>query len=118
MSVVQEQLEIRFRLPDGSDIGPKQYTAATTVSTLKECILAEWPKELENSPKTINDLKLINAGKILENNKTLAECKSAICDLPSVITMHVVVKPPSLERATEKSDSKKADGGICGCVIL
>ncbi|KAG0464369.1 hypothetical protein HPP92_020007 [Vanilla planifolia] len=118
MSKIQDQLEIRFRLPDGSDIGPNKYTAATTVSTLKESILAGWPKELENSPKTINDLKLINAGKILENNETLAECRSAICDLSGVTTMHVVVKPPSVERGNEKSDAKKGNGGACGCVIL
>ncbi|KAJ6852045.1 membrane-anchored ubiquitin-fold protein 1-like [Iris pallida] len=79
MSGVQEQLEIKFRLHDGSDIGPKKYPAAATIATLKESILAEWPKaENENAPKTVNDVKLINAGKILENNKTLDECKSPI----------------------------------------
>lgn len=118
MSVVQEQLEIKFRLPDGSDIGPKKYTEATSVSTLKESILAEWPKDLENGPKTINDLKLINAGKILENNKTLAECRSAICDLSGVTTMHVVVKPPSQDRGFEKDDGNKSKGNRCRCTIL
>ncbi|KAK8948623.1 Membrane-anchored ubiquitin-fold protein 1 [Platanthera zijinensis] len=118
MSVVQDQLEIRFRLPNGSDIGPKKYTEATTVSTLKESILAEWPKELESGPKTINDLKLINAGKILENNKTLAECRSPICDLSGITTMHVVVKPPSLERGTEKDAAKNSKGNRCRCTIL
>jgi ribosomal protein L3 len=33
-----------FRLPDGTDIGPKQYPAASTVATLKETIIAQWPK--------------------------------------------------------------------------
>jgi hypothetical protein len=35
---------IKFRLPDGTDIRPKQYTAASTVATLKETIIAQWPK--------------------------------------------------------------------------
>lgn len=48
----------------------------------------------ENSPKTVNELKLINAGKILENNRTLADSRLPV-ELPgSVITMHVVVRPP------------------------
>ena len=44
MAGVQDQLEIRFRLTDGSDIGPKTFPAATSVATLKESILAQWPK--------------------------------------------------------------------------
>ncbi len=51
--------------------------------------------EKENGPKTINDVKLINAGKILENNRTLAESRVPVGELPGgVITMHVVVRPP------------------------
>lgn len=49
----------------------------------------------ENGPKTINEVKLINAGKILENNKTLAESRSPVSELPGgAITMLVVVRPP------------------------
>ena len=44
MSGVQDQLEIKFRLTDGTDIGPKSFSAATSVATLKENILAQWPK--------------------------------------------------------------------------
>ena len=44
MSGVQDQLEIKFRLADGLDIGPKSFPAATSVSNLKESILAQWPK--------------------------------------------------------------------------
>ncbi|KAH0466777.1 hypothetical protein IEQ34_004015 [Dendrobium chrysotoxum] len=65
---------------------------------------------MENGPRTINDLKLINAGKILENNKTLAECRSAICDLSGVTTMHVVVKPPSQDRGIDKEEGRVRNG--------
>ncbi|XP_077223399.1 membrane-anchored ubiquitin-fold protein 1-like isoform X2 [Tasmannia lanceolata] len=118
MSGGQEQLEIKFRLHDGSDIGPKRFTAATSVATVKESILSQWPKEKENGPRTVNDVKLINAGKILENSKTLGECRSPICDIGGgVTTMHVVVRPPS-EKETEKKPSNHPKQSNCRCVIL
>ena len=40
----QDQFEIKFRLTDGSDIGPKSFPAATSIATLKESVLAQWPK--------------------------------------------------------------------------
>lgn len=43
-AAVQDQLEIKFRLTDGSDIGPKMFPMAASVATLKESILAGWPK--------------------------------------------------------------------------
>ncbi|KAL2959038.1 hypothetical protein AAZX31_18G244300 [Glycine max] len=95
----QDQFEIKFRLTDGSDIGPKSFPAATSIATLKESVLAQWPKDKENGPKTIKDVKLINAGKILENNRTVGECQSPLCDTPdTVTTMHVVVQHPATEK--------------------
>lgn len=44
MAGTEEQFEIKFRLTDGSDIGPKSFAAATSIATLKESILAQWPK--------------------------------------------------------------------------
>lgn len=44
MSGVQEQVEIKFRLTDGTDIGPKNFAVATSVATLKESVIAQWPK--------------------------------------------------------------------------
>ncbi|XP_059640119.1 membrane-anchored ubiquitin-fold protein 2-like isoform X1 [Cornus florida] len=117
MSAVQDQLEIKFRLPDGSDIGPKSFPAATTVATLKESIIAQWPKEKENGPRTVKDVKLISAGKILENNRTLGECRSPLCDIPGgVTTMHVVVQPPAFEK--EKKVPNESKQNKCVCVIL
>ncbi|KAI5065905.1 hypothetical protein GOP47_0018529 [Adiantum capillus-veneris] len=90
----QDQLELKFRLIDGTDIGPSSYPPATTVATLKESILAQWPRDNANGPKTISNMTLINAGKILENNKTLAESSVPVGELPEgVITMHVLVNP-------------------------
>lgn len=48
------------------------------------------------APKAATDVKLINAGKVLENNKTIGQCKPAFGELPGgIITMHVVVQPSS-----------------------
>ncbi|KAH6791199.1 membrane-anchored ubiquitin-fold protein 2 [Perilla frutescens var. frutescens] len=44
MSGAQDQLEIKFRLTDGSDIGPKNFPVATSIATLKENIIAQWPR--------------------------------------------------------------------------
>ncbi|AES74843.1 putative membrane-anchored protein [Medicago truncatula] len=117
MAGKQDQLEIKFRLSDGSDIGPKSFAAATSIATLKESILTQWPKDKEYGPKTVKDVKLICAGKILENNKTVEECQSPLCNLPGgVTTMLVVVQPPNLDK-----DKKVADEAMqskCVCVIL
>ncbi|KAL4565971.1 hypothetical protein LXL04_030079 [Taraxacum kok-saghyz] len=100
----EELIEVKFRLADGSDIGPSKYSSVTTVGSLKEKIISQWPKENENVPKTINDVKLINAGKILENNKTLAESRSLVSEIPGgVITMHVVMRPPIADKKSGKS---------------
>ncbi|KAF9666191.1 hypothetical protein SADUNF_Sadunf16G0203800 [Salix dunnii] len=95
----EELVELKFRLYDGSDIGPFRYSPASTVAMLKERIVADWPKDKKIAPKAANDVKLINAGKILENNKTVGQCRAPFGDLPKgVITMHVVVQP-SLAKA-------------------
>lgn len=60
------------------------------------------PADKEKGPRTVNDLKLINAGKILENNKTLSECKSPICDFSGLTTMHVVVRAPTSDKQSSK----------------
>lgn len=52
----------------------------------------------------MNDMKLIHAGTVLENGKTLAESRILVGDLPGgFITMHVVVQPPLVKR--KKGDS-------------
>ncbi|CAN4079435.1 unnamed protein product [Withania somnifera] len=117
MSAAQDQLEIKFRLIDGTDIGPKSFSAATSVATLKENVLAQWPKEKDNGPRTVKDVKLISAGRILENNRTVGECRSPLCDIPGgVTTMHVVAQPPAQEKEKKTSDDMKQNK--CLCVIL
>ncbi|XP_058219638.1 membrane-anchored ubiquitin-fold protein 6 [Rhododendron vialii] len=113
----EDLVELKFRLADGTDIGPTNCRPSTSVGSLKERIVAQWPKDKENAPKTVNDVKLINAGKILENNKTLAESRLPIGELPGgVITMHVVVRPPISDNEKLKDDLPKKNR--CLCTIL
>ncbi|XP_022758073.1 membrane-anchored ubiquitin-fold protein 3-like [Durio zibethinus] len=120
MSEGGEQLiELKFRIFDGTDIAHSTYASSMTVATLKQRIVAEWPQDKTVAPKSINDLKLIHAGKVLENNKTLADSRITFGDLPvGVITMHVVVQPVIANNKTEKSKEEMQKLNSCGCIIL
>ncbi|KAK6260191.1 hypothetical protein SCA6_014665 [Theobroma cacao] len=101
MAEGEKLIELKFRIYDGTDIAHSTYASSMTVSTLKQKIVAEWPQDKTVTPKSINDLKLIHAGKVLENNKTLADSKITFGDLPvGVITMHVVVQPALAKNKT------------------
>ncbi|KAJ0846300.1 putative Ubiquitin-like domain superfamily, UBL3-like, ubiquitin domain-containing protein [Helianthus annuus] len=55
--------------------------------------------EKDNAPRTVKYLKLISGRKILETNRTVDECRSPLCDVPSgVTTMHIVVSQPPQEK--------------------
>ncbi|MCL7026882.1 hypothetical protein MKW94_003763 [Papaver nudicaule] len=41
----EELIELKFRLADGSDIGPNKYNPTTTVGSLKEIIISQWPQD-------------------------------------------------------------------------
>ncbi|KAK6773223.1 hypothetical protein RDI58_028461 [Solanum bulbocastanum] len=116
---VQELVEIKFRLADGSDIGPNKYASSTTVASLKDKLIAQWPKDKDNGPRTTNDVKLINAGRILENSNTLGESRLPAVEVPGgVITMHVVVRPPVNDRNNDKLKDDSLKKGGCACTIL
>lgn len=115
----EDVLELKFRLLDGSDIGPFRYSPASTVAMLKERIVAEWPKDKKGGPKSANDIKLINAGKILENNKTVGQCRTPFGDLPKgVITMHAVVQMSLTKAKTEKKIDEAPKNNVCACTIM
>lgn len=57
-------------------------------------LLCSFALDKKIAPKAANDVKLISAGKILENSKTVGQCKMPFGELPKgVITMHAVVQP-------------------------
>ncbi|XP_041022245.1 membrane-anchored ubiquitin-fold protein 3-like isoform X2 [Juglans microcarpa x Juglans regia] len=113
----EEGIELKFRIYDGTDMGHSTYASSTTVATLKQKLVAEWPQDKTTTPKAINDVKLIHAGKILEDNRTLADSRITIGDLPAgVITMHVVVQPPATKKKTDEEHMRKMNS--CSCTIL
>jgi len=65
MSVMslEEPVELKFRLYDGTDIGPNKYPPATTVANIKESILSHWPKGVytltTSLPININQIILL-----------------------------------------------------------
>lgn len=42
----EDLVDIKFRLYDGSDIGPFSYSSASTVDVLKQRVVSDWPKGL------------------------------------------------------------------------
>jgi hypothetical protein len=65
-------------------------------------------------PKSANEVKLISSGKILENNKTVGQCKAPFGDIAGgVIIMHVVVQP-----SLAKSKAGKFHSFYWECIFL
>ncbi|KAL2320336.1 hypothetical protein Fmac_029305 [Flemingia macrophylla] len=116
----EEVVELKFRLYDGSEMGPFRYSPASTVASLKDRILADWPKDKKFIPKVANDIRLISFGKILENNKTVGQCRVTYDEFPKgfIITMHVVVPPSFLKAKTEKKVDETPRKHLCACSIL
>ncbi|KAL6508163.1 hypothetical protein OROHE_021705 [Orobanche hederae] len=106
---------LKFRLYDGSDIGPSHFPPETTVGQLKDWVVAQWPKDKKIAPKVATNVKLINAGKILDNDNS----KMPLGD-PSiaVITMHAVVQPSLAKAKTEKKVDETPKKNICSCSIM
>lgn len=114
-------VDIKFRLVDGSDIGPLKFASTSTVETLKNKILERWPEGKANGPKDTKVLKLIINGKILENDKKISD--SSIM-LPGVagtdfITMHVLVQNPTVDKSKDKKkDDTPKKSNKCSCSIM
>ncbi|GMH23458.1 hypothetical protein Nepgr_025301 [Nepenthes gracilis] len=114
----EDLVDIKFRLYDGSDIGPFRYSSASTIETLKERIVFEWPKGKTVLPKVANEIKLISFGKILENDKTVGQCRAPSGELAGMaMVMHAVVQP---SLAKTKTGKKMEDSGnlACSCCIM
>ncbi|CAH1429285.1 unnamed protein product [Lactuca virosa] len=100
-------------------IGHSNYASSTTVAALKQKLVSEWPQGKSVVPKTVNDIKLIHLGKVLENNKTLSE--SGVRDgafAGGVITMHVVIQPVLNKKKSAKKQDETGKLNSCGCTIL
>ncbi|KAF3669076.1 Membrane-anchored ubiquitin-fold protein 4 [Capsicum annuum] len=57
----EDLVEVKFRLFDGSDVGPFRFSLASTVAMLKDRIVAELPKDA--TTMVVKRLKDVGAGK-------------------------------------------------------
>ncbi|KAK9749996.1 hypothetical protein RND81_02G164900 [Saponaria officinalis] len=119
MQEKEEFVELKFRLFDGSEVGPFRYSVASTVAQLKDRIVAEWPQDTKPAPKAANDVKIISAGKFLENGKTIGQCRTPFDELhKGVFTMHALVQPSISKTKTAKKIDESEKKSICSCSIL
>ncbi|KAJ6676442.1 MEMBRANE-ANCHORED UBIQUITIN-FOLD PROTEIN 3 [Salix viminalis] len=99
----EDLVDIKFRLYDGSDIGPFRCSSSTsTVDMLKQRVVSDWPRGKTITPKVVNEIKLISSGKVLDNNKTVGQCRTPFGEVAGgVIIMHVVVQPSLAKTKTD-----------------
>ncbi|KAJ6869284.1 hypothetical protein NC651_034133 [Populus alba x Populus x berolinensis] len=175
----EDMVDIKFRLYDGSDIGPFRCSSSTsTVDMLKQRIVSDWPREMNHgkfsglllvfgyglycclikvhlfgvhrehtialqsrtvavgecvvnlkllrsiwgktiTPKVVNEIKLISSGKVLDNNKTVGQCRTPFGEVAGgVIIMHVVVQPSLAKTKTEKKLDNSPKQIACSCSIM
>jgi len=115
---------IRFRHVCG-DFGPFLFPKASTVWTLKEKLLEEWAKvEMTGSavaPKSAAELRIIFGGHMLENQKLVKDLQTAMGNPQGqkVVTMHVVVRPPSEEKGIQSGAGRRRKGReSSSCCVL
>ncbi|KAI3435263.1 Membrane-anchored ubiquitin-fold protein [Psidium guajava] len=115
----EELVDIKFRLYDGSDLGPFQYSSASTIDMLKQRVVSDWPKGKTIAPKAASEVKLISAGKVLENTKTVGQYKVPSGDAGGGGTiMHVVVQSSLAKKRAEKKLDDSPRKVVCSCSVL
>ncbi|KAI8462906.1 MAG: ubiquitin-2 like Rad60 SUMO-like-domain-containing protein [Monoraphidium minutum] len=117
-------LQLRLRHPLG-DMEAFEVMESYTVQQVKETAFTQWPTEgalSKENPTSAADLRLLCAGKFLENGKTLKEYRKEMGEpeAGAVVTMHVLVRPAQAGKAAagaKQPESEKKAGGGCACVI-
>jgi hypothetical protein len=116
------EAEIRFRMPEGVDIGPLNIPLNTKIHTVKELVVTEWPTEKVGKPppEDPREIRLIHNGKVMEPGKCLGDYKVAV---GSLVTCHLLVqpKPEPVKGGGFKGKGGNGDGSAaapgCGCVV-
>ncbi|XP_073157846.1 membrane-anchored ubiquitin-fold protein 3-like [Henckelia pumila] len=94
--------QIRFRIFDGTDICHGVYPLSTTIDTIKERLLAEWPQGKSSIPTSVDEIKLMHAGRYLVGGRTLGESRLRIVP-GQVVTILAIVQPPEARQRTGDS---------------
>jgi len=103
---------VKFFFADAQTI-EETFPPSTTVADAKNKLIASWPEGREPI-KSIDELKMIYAGKLLDNAKSFAELK-----IPTVtqVIMHLQPTPPSAKVQVAPPPPKPAEQSRC-CAIL
>mmetsp|Transcript_51305 Transcript_51305/g.164032 ORF Transcript_51305/g.164032 Transcript_51305/m.164032 type:complete len:126 (+) Transcript_51305:125-502(+) len=115
---------IRFRMNDGTDLGPWHFPSAGTVGQMKEKVVAEFPAAPGGEggaavPKTVNDVTLILAGKVMDNAKIISDLRTQMGNPGSetLVTFHLVVRPHAAAKTQTRKEAEENKPTKCGCVI-
>mmetsp|Transcript_13219 Transcript_13219/g.48159 ORF Transcript_13219/g.48159 Transcript_13219/m.48159 type:complete len:126 (-) Transcript_13219:453-830(-) len=124
MVAAEGECNIRFRFGDKPDLGPFKYHLSTTVGNVKEMLLSDLNSKDNENGVTVSakDVRLIHAGKVLEDPKTLQSYQvvglSDESGNPFVNTMHVSIRPPAAPKTPEKRDQgNQPSQCLCTCVV-
>mmetsp|Transcript_69846 Transcript_69846/g.145644 ORF Transcript_69846/g.145644 Transcript_69846/m.145644 type:complete len:115 (+) Transcript_69846:313-657(+) len=107
---------IKFLFADGVSM-EQEFEGTLTVVDCKKQLIAKWPegKEPVEGP---DDLKMIHAGKVLENEKTFEDYRVT---RGSQVIMHLQNRPAQVQpekKPDASTTSKKAPGGSCQCCTV
>jgi len=119
-----DTVQLRFRHTSG-DVGPYSFPLGHTILQVKEGVFSQWPREgplSKENPSSAADLRILCAGKFLDNAKILRDYSKEMGDPESgsIVTMHILVRPAQATKAAGKTESQPkpaGEQGCCSCVI-
>lgn len=106
--------KIKFMFADAFTI-EEEFPPPTTVAEAKTKLISSWPAEKEKEKvNSIDELKMIHSGKLLENGKSFAELK-----IPTTnqVIMHIQPTPAKSAIQVTPPPPKPAEQTRC-CTIL
>mmetsp|Transcript_35574 Transcript_35574/g.57537 ORF Transcript_35574/g.57537 Transcript_35574/m.57537 type:complete len:136 (+) Transcript_35574:178-585(+) len=108
--------ELRFLIVENGKSITLRFSKTVTISFVKNKLIEQWPREIPGLEPVRNAdaIKLIYAGKVLENGRTLEEYNIKENERS---TLHLVIRPPASNIQPE-SDDVANKAAKCSCTIL
>mmetsp|Transcript_10163 Transcript_10163/g.23196 ORF Transcript_10163/g.23196 Transcript_10163/m.23196 type:complete len:109 (-) Transcript_10163:68-394(-) len=107
------EYQIKFLFADASTM-EKTFNSNITVAEAKTQLIEAWPAE-KDKISSINELKMIYNGKLLENSKTFEELK---VPMNQQVIMHLQPKPPVAKMHQPVVTPTKPTEQTRCCIIL
>ncbi|XP_073139416.1 membrane-anchored ubiquitin-fold protein 3-like [Henckelia pumila] len=114
----QQQLEIRFRIYCGADLFQGIFPLSTTIESIKERIMSEWPQDQSVQPTSVDDIRLMHAENPLVSGRTLGEHRFLIIPGGVVTVLVIVQLPPELRRRAVGTNQDSRIGCTACCNLL